>query len=398
MKIKKILLLLLLFLGIAVAPRAQQPSQPLFSVLTSTPGNEAYSIYGHTALRMQWQERGVDVTFNYGIFNFNAPHFLWRFVLGQTDYCVMGMPTNAFLEEYAHEGRGVEEQYLDLSAREAESLLQKMIYVTQPRHSYYRYNFLTQNCATKVLDAVRDVVQDSLVYIPATHVRHSYRSLLHRYTASRPWLREGADLLLGSACDTLITERQAAFLPQELMRYLSALYRRSPDGRIRPLVCRHNTLLSTNAVMSSSAPCVFFAPHNVALGFVLFCLFLIFVERRLRSMLWGIDALLLTFWGSAGLLVSFVCFFSAHPTVQSNWQVLLLNPLPLFLMPWIIYRARQRRFSSIHVVLAVSLLGFALISAWISQKFAEIIVPLAIGLALRSVSYIYNKEKTCRKE
>ena len=67
------------------------------SLLTCSPHEEIYSLYGHTALR--WHDlhqsgpsAGNDIAFNWGIFNFNKPYFVLRFVFGLTDYELGIMP------------------------------------------------------------------------------------------------------------------------------------------------------------------------------------------------------------------------------------------------------------------------------------------------------------------
>mgnify|MGYP000156967033 CR=1 FL=1 len=56
------------------------------SLLTCAPGEEIYSYFGHTAIRYEDPGKGIDVVFNYGLFNFGAPNFIFRFALGQTIY------------------------------------------------------------------------------------------------------------------------------------------------------------------------------------------------------------------------------------------------------------------------------------------------------------------------
>lgn len=56
------------------------------SLLTCAAGGEIYSLFGHTAIRYENYTRGIDAVFNYGMFNFNAPNFIFRFALGETDY------------------------------------------------------------------------------------------------------------------------------------------------------------------------------------------------------------------------------------------------------------------------------------------------------------------------
>ena len=56
------------------------------SLLTCGPGQEVWSYYGHTALRIQNKAMGTDVAVNWGMFSFNQSCFVLRFVFGLTDY------------------------------------------------------------------------------------------------------------------------------------------------------------------------------------------------------------------------------------------------------------------------------------------------------------------------
>ena len=67
--------------------KALQPQDSIrFSLLTCAPGSEIYALFGHTALRYQNFSDQTDLVFNYGMFSFNTPHFVFRFVKGETDY------------------------------------------------------------------------------------------------------------------------------------------------------------------------------------------------------------------------------------------------------------------------------------------------------------------------
>ena len=69
-----------------VSATAGAPGDSLaVSLITCEPGPQIYELYGHTAIRIRHMRTGDDVAFNYGMFNFNAPNFVMRFVLGETD-------------------------------------------------------------------------------------------------------------------------------------------------------------------------------------------------------------------------------------------------------------------------------------------------------------------------
>ena len=83
-----------------VAP-AEQDSVDI-SLITCSPGTELYQLYGHTALRVREvrQGRRSDWVFNYGTFSFKQKNFMWRFMLGETDYELSVLPYGYFYEEY----------------------------------------------------------------------------------------------------------------------------------------------------------------------------------------------------------------------------------------------------------------------------------------------------------
>ena len=90
-----------------------------FSLITCSPHEEIYSLYGHSALRFHDMHKGrEDVVFNWGVFNFATPHFATRFVFGLTDYELGLGSFKAFCNYYRHWGSSVTEQVLNLTPEE----------------------------------------------------------------------------------------------------------------------------------------------------------------------------------------------------------------------------------------------------------------------------------------
>ena len=104
--------------------KALQPQDSIrFSLLTCAPGSEIYALFGHTALRYQNFSDQTDLVFNYGMFSFNTPHFVFRFVKGETDYQLGATDYAHFAAEYAFDGRSVWQQTLNLSKEEKAELI-----------------------------------------------------------------------------------------------------------------------------------------------------------------------------------------------------------------------------------------------------------------------------------
>lgn len=397
---KTLLLVLFVVLG-PVASRAQRTNDDItVSLLTCSPGPLVYELYGHTALRVVDHTLGTDMVFNYGVFDFKQDHFIWRFMLGQTDYMVQPIPYFIFQEEYVERGSSIVGQTLNLTAAEANDLYNKLLQNIRPENRTYRYNFLKCNCTTMVRDMVESAIHGTVKY--KEQDKKTYRECLHEFTTDSPWCELGDDILLGAATDTILTDRSSQFLPSRLQSYFQEATIYDSVCNSRPLVLGEpQTLLPEGKKpVVETFP---LSPTVCALIFLGLMLLIFALEYWTRYIFWGIELLLMPGVGVAGLLVTFMTLFSEHPAVGSNWQVWVLNPLPLFCMPWVVWCAIKRKRCWYHPVYAVILTLFLIASPWIPQQYCVITLPLALALLTRPVSYLINfsrlkpKKKKSRK-
>lgn len=365
------------------------------SLLTCSPGKEVYALYGHTALRCRNLSTDEDYVFNYGLFSFNQADFALRFALGECDYMV-GMTTfPLFCREYIDRGSFIIQQVLNLSSEEKEALVLRLAENCLPANRTYRYNFLDNNCTTRVRDQVELAVNGTVCY-PQAETSMTYRQIMHRYTVYHPWAELGNDLCLGCGVDTLLSERAQLFVPFFLEEAYAATVIRSQSGEERPLVLRtellgsSGNLGSTDAGTDSCVTTVLLSPVVLSWLLVVLVLGLALLQIRRRTIYWGVDAVLMTATGLAGCIIAFLFFFSEHPSVDTNWQLWVLNPLPLLAMPWVLYCARTGRKTGYHRLNCAILTLFILFSAFIPQDFSVLVVPLATVLSVRSTGYLIH--------
>ena len=364
------------------------------SVLTCSPGQEIYSLYGHTAIRVQSPKDSLDEVFNYGVFDFRKPHFTWHFVLGQTDYMVEPLPWRYFIVEYERRGSSITEQELNLTPSEASCLLSALAENCRPENREYRYSFLSNNCTTKVRDMVEGVIMGSIQY-PDSLPHQTARQTIHKYTAQHPWAQEGNDLLLGAEMDTLLSERAEMFIPENMMQALDGAYILSRNGDMRPLVRSKKVILE--AKPQAVEPEFPLSPMQAMLVFAAICLLILMLEIWTKHLFWLWDALILLLQGLAGTLLTFMFLFSEHPGVGSNWQVWLLNPIYFIGIPLVIKAATGHKQTLWYAFYFAVLALFLLFSPWIPQVFAKITVPLALCLLTRPLSYYLAKGEKERK-
>ena len=366
------------------------------SLLTCSPGQEAYELYGHTAIRVVDSKHPTGVVYNYGAFDFHAPHFVWRFVLGECDYLLWAEPLELFLIQYQLRGSSVQEQVLNLTPHEATCLRDDLQTESLPENRVYRYNIFRSNCTTRARDAIERCIYGYIEY-PARPRRNTFRSILHQFTDTHRWSQEGNDLLLGEEVDTLIDYRDEMFSPIYLMWYVDSAMINNGRGVYRNLVRERRLLLPPDAVRQQAAKAQQpnFPLSPAATGWLLLAVGLClaaFEAWRLR-ICWLVDMLLMTMQGLAGILLCFMAMFSVHPGVASNWQVWVLNPLPLFFVFTVVRSDIRRQRSAYHPFAAVFLLAFVILYFFIPQHFSELILPMALLLLSRAVVHLFVYRK-----
>ena len=360
------------------------------SLLTCGPGNEVYSLFGHTAIRISQPSRGMDVVVNYGMFSFKQKYFIPRFVLGLTDY-QMGITTfDDFKAEYEYEQRWVFEQTLNLTSKEKSALLQAIDQNYKPENVTYRYNFFYNNCTTKARDLIAANIDGKIKYNSATSEYPSFRELCHSKTSSHRWSQFGNDLLLGIQADlpTNISEQQ--FLPENLEHDFS----NATIGANRKLVT-HEEYIIPKDVAASAAPDSLPSPRALAIVIALIIIGVSFIEYFWSKNLWITDAILMPLVGLAGMIL-FVMIFSKHPTVNINFQILILNPIALFMAIPMVMKQRKGMLTWWHKTYVFCL--FLGILCGLLQDYADGIRILALSLLVRYTIVIFCLNKHAIKQ
>lgn len=386
-------ILLFLFLCAPVKARTFTDDSLEVGLMTCEPGNEVYSLYGHTAIRVKNYSTNEDWVFNYGLFSFRQPYFVWRFVRGECDYQIGVVSFERFAEEYKERGSSVYQQTLNMTAQEKMRLWVFLMENLRPENRVYRYNFLYDNCTTRARDVIENAIIGKVVYNSTDTIR-TYRQILHEYTTDYAWTELGNDICLGADADVEITERQEMFAPFYLLRYAGTAVIQDSSGRSRPLVLSTKEVVKKIEVMhdGSNYP----SPVFVATFLLVLVFLLTVLEYKYKKCFWWLDAIFMTLTGVIGLAVTFLFFFSVHPTVGSNWQIWVFNPLPLLVMPWVIRCAIKRKKTYYHAFNTIVLIFFILFSTVIPQDFSAVVVPLALILLCRSCSYMIKYRKTIR--
>ncbi len=380
-------LLFIVFLFIVVCGTAQElrlsPAAQI-SVLTCGPGEELYSTFGHSAIRVQDPTLGIDQVYNYGTFDFNTPNFYLKFTRGKLLYALSTQSFPRFLYSYQLENRWVKEQLLDLSIAQKQELFRFLRTNNLPENRFYKYDFFFDNCSSRIRDGFNDIFKEDLQF-NEDHLKEQYtfRELIHQNLITNSWSSFGIDLALGAVIDRKATQSEHMFLPFYVLQQLE---NSTLSGK--PLVMRERTILESQKISSG----VYFlaSPLFWFLLFLLFVLTITFIDFKngLRNRF--LDLFLFSITGIAGFIILLLWFATDHSATASNFNVLWLFPTNLVVAYFMMRKKQAPAWMDKYLLFCLIGLGITLIF-WIFriQVFSPLIIPLLVLLGVR-YTFLYR--------
>ncbi|MHB1312280.1 MAG: lipoprotein N-acyltransferase Lnb domain-containing protein [Gemmatimonadaceae bacterium] len=337
----------------AVMPDTSTMFRVQVSLLTFGQGTPVFERFGHNAIRIADPLSGLDISWNWGMFSFDEPNFLGRFLSGDTRYWMEGFPTEPLLGYYRDNNRSADEQVLDLSGLQKARLLEFVRWNALDANKYYRYDYFLDNCSTRVRDALDAVLGGALRRAWADSLSdHSFRGEALRLTEEARFSRLGIDIALGPKADTRMTAWDEMYVPMRLRDRLRGVMVPGPGGVPVKLVKSERQLFAATrnaeAPVPAALPGLYVAFVLGSLAPLAFFGGLAFMsalrgrwagaQRVARVAVAAISGVWYFVCGLVGTLVVFMELFSAHVFWYGNWNVLLLTPMALA-AAWVVPRA-----------------------------------------------------------
>ncbi|WP_430974411.1 DUF4105 domain-containing protein [Sunxiuqinia rutila] len=364
------------------------------SLLTCGPSKQVHALYGHSAIRVHDPARRVDVVFNYGVFSFSEPNFVYRFAKGQTDYLLAAEKYENFLESYRRSQRRIDEQILNLTQSEKQQLLGYLIWNAKPENREYRYNFFMDNCATRVRDVVEKHVDGKLTFSEETGLGMTFREHVDAYQRVLPWINFGIHLTLGSPSDEIATAYQEMFLPDFLMSHFAEAQIQA-EGESRSLVKETRMIYEPEKTQKSGFQLL---DPSLVLGILLVVLVLVSYKqyKQRKASLW-IDYVLLFVTGLIGLVLLWFVTYSEHPAMHPNYNLWWAVPTNLvFPFLWMVRKWRPA-LAWYWKALSVWLLVFFLFNLLTPQAFPFSFYLLTAMMLCRALLHSFLALKASRE-
>ena len=367
------------------AQAQEQEDSIKVSLVTFYPGSEPHNIWGHSEIRVQ--QGPVDLYFNYGVFDFQAPAFMWRFMLGQTDY--MCQPVPRAYATLGMEERRMVEQELNLPQDRAIAVRDFLWNNALPENRTYRYKFLSDNCSTRPRDIIEMAAGPGLQYPAMGDSTVTYRDILAHYCRNYAWEKFGIDLVLGWDVDTALSQRATMFIPMLLMDAVAGATI-TTDSVTMPLVKATTVPIDKSTEGNVRPPTPWYlSPIIVALLVLALTLLVSGCDWRRRNVSRCFDTILFTAGGLAGCILFFLIFFSTHEATSPNINIVWLHPLLLLLavLPW--FKKTRNAARWLHTLNALVVALLMLAWPWQPQMGNIAFFPLMTALVMRSLTNVF---------
>lgn len=356
------------------------------SLLSTGPSmKNLYAAFGHSGVRVQDPVQGLDLLFNFGVFNFDRPDFYLNYMRGYLIYSMGLFDGWGYIIHTEEEGRSLHSQRLALNAQQRLSLYRKLKDTYDSEERYFQYDYLYNNCATKI----RDLLEEQLPglefgnqYAEEDENTHSFRSLINTGMRNFPWFRLSIDIMFGSELDKVLSARDYMFLPQYV--YAGAAQAQLPRGDSTvALVAEEHLLLPDQ--QASRVPLN--GPMWLFWGILLGVFWISYRDSKRKCHTGWVDAGLLGMCGIAGMVMLFLWVGTNH---HSSWNYNLLWAWPTHLVaalgmysPW-----KKYFFLPYMKIYAVIIAGLLLSWGFLPQQMPKELLPLWISLLLRGVQYM----------
>ncbi|HCW08076.1 MAG TPA: hypothetical protein DGG95_12010 [Cytophagales bacterium] len=389
---KKILFLISSFFftfstNFAQGPRLSNSST--ISVLTFGPGQEElYSAFGHSAIRLYDSINNIDIAFNYGVFDFNQPHFYLNFARGYLYYMVDAYSYPDFRDYYVEHNRFVHEQILNLTPEQKQKVADFLVWNIQPKNKTYRYDYFYNNCATKIRDAFESAIPNEVAF-DSTFIKTDYtiRNLTDIYLSQQPWGDLGIDICLGLPMDKKARPFEYMFLPD----YIESSFDHAINKSVNQPLVKKKVIVYQSVEEKTSFH--WFHPWIIFGIIFLIGSYITWKDWQQKKLSRWFDVIFFATIGAIGILLLFLWTMTDHQAAAKNFNLFWAFPTH-FIVAVVLLKKNQPKWIT-HYFLFNAILTAILLGVWylLPQSLNVFLIPIVGVSLLRSlVNFIIRKQ------
>ena len=355
------------------------------SLVIISPTNEVYSVFGHTAFRMECPVHKLDYVFTFesdpGVSGFLT------FFAGKAKGYFVAIPTQEFLKDVENKRRGVKQYKLNLTLHEEQELWRNLDN-DMMEGAHRKFNLLVNNCVSMtVMKLHQSCINEHIEWGKEEKLTLLNNGDYVRQCVGRsPWAEFLFITFMGSVCEESYGY-ESRLCPENIITELKKASFVSEEDEKRPVLTgEEKELLPVTGTVKETkiTPMLLF----VAL-LVLTCL-LTFAEWHWNwvKLTRIFDVILFVTQTLLGIGLLFITFVSELLGSHWNWYLIPFNPLPLIL--WLCLR-KQKIYGRVYLLYTVVLVAFIALTPFLSQLDVPhqlLVAMLAVRCINKYLEYI----------
>lgn len=359
------------------------------SLVTISPTNEVYSVFGHTAIRMECPVHQLDYVFTFE--SDPSVNGFVTFFAGKAKARFIAVPTQEFIESMRGLGRGVKQYELNLTLHEEQELWRNLDN-DMVEGAHRKFNLLVNNCVSMtVMKLHQSCINEHIEWGKEEKLTLLNNGDYVRQCVGRsPWAEFLFITFMGSVCEesygyesrlcpeNIITEmKKASFVSEE-------------DGKRPVLTGEEKELLPVMGTVKDTKT----TPMLLFVALLVFTCLLTFAEWH-----WNwvkpahiYDVILFVTQTLLGLGLLYITFVSELLGRHFNWYLIPFNPLPFVF--WLCLR-KQKNYGRVYLFYTLVLVAFMALTPFLSQLDVPhqlITAVLAVRCGSKYWNYKLNKK------
>lgn len=303
-------------------------------LMITSPGNEAYSVAGHAAIRMICPTKDVDYCYEYTADV--SIHQQLDYVIGNMTGTLCRHHTSSYMRHYTELGRGITALLLNLTPEQEVNLWSELDSETD-NGGKKEFSVMGYNCASVLRLIIESSLDTDVIKYHNVNpaLLGTYRDIFPYVFGDSPWIGLLWNIMNGTDFDKP-TEMVDHLFPVALLDEWSKSTIISIGGNERPMVLGKNNLTEAQTL-----PSAIISPIAVWILLLLIVILSAIIDWLMGYTILGkiTDVTLMMIETIVGIFLTYLLVFSHQVATSWNWLIIIFSPIPLFF--WLIYRGKK---------------------------------------------------------
>lgn len=366
------------------------PNATVSLLIASPDTRQLVTCYGHTLLRINDPESGIDYVFNYGTFDQSLSGFqtMWGILRARLQYEIWVVPFSEYYQTTLAENRKLTEYSFNFSNEEKQRIWLNLIKIIKGKKRKFTFDFFSRNCTTFVRDLITQYA-GSEIKLPDDMDTTDYREINIRHIYQNSWYMLMYDFIAGMNLNKKVGPYESLYTPDQLQNIWSKSLLINASGSVKPVFSNASVIIKGEN-LSGRENHFLSSPFFVSLLFLLAVIVFTVIGWKSGKYNKSVDYVIFSFVGIVGIFFFVLKFASGAWYFLPDLKMCWIHPLHL-VVPFLMFSANVRFLKIYHFINVFVTAGVLIIIPFLAQQINAVFIVLLILLLFRSALFVYTK-------